>query len=122
MLGFLERAFAKRMNLILSEPFGEFMETVEPQKKITPGKPLRVRGGRQIALVNPFGIKLVEINIVAKRPSWLVMIDDSQRHEHRTAPGTHFVEVHIEPFADEDYFAGDRRDILPRKKSQQREV
>src|SRR5438105_15909566 len=98
------------MNLILSEPFGEFVETVEPEKKITPGKALRVRGGRQVALVNPFGIKLVEINIVAKRPGWLVMIEDSQRHEHRMAPVTHFLEVHIESVAEKDCCAGDCRE------------
>ena len=67
LLGFLERAFAKRMNLILSEPFGEFVDAVEPQEKVTPGESFRVGRDRQIALVDAFGEELVEVDVVFER-------------------------------------------------------
>src|SRR5439155_7909464 len=95
------------------EPFGEFVEAIQPKEKIAPTKAFRVRRGRQIALMHALGIKLVQIDIVAKRSSGFVMINDSKRHEHRAAPGTHFIKVHIEPFTDEDDLAWDRRNVIP---------
>ena len=50
------------------------------------------------------------------------MVDDRQRHEHRAAPGTHLVEVHVEPFADQDDLAGNGRHIFPGEQAQQRQI
>ena len=50
------------------------------------------------------------------------MIDDRERHEHRPAPGAHLINIHAEPFAQQDDFARNRWHIFPRKQPEQRQV
>ena len=50
------------------------------------------------------------------------MVDDGQRHDHGARPVAHVPEIHVEPFADEQHLARNRRDIFPRKKADEREI
>ena len=122
LLGFAQRPFAERMNLVFGEPLGEFVDPVQPQEKVAPAHPFRIGRHPQISLVEAFGIKFIEGDVVFERAGGLEVIDDRQRHQHRAAPGTHFIEVHVEPLADQDHLARNGRHVIPRKKAQQRQV
>ena len=50
------------------------------------------------------------------------MVDDGQRHKHRTRPVAHVPEVDVKPFADEQHLARDGRDVVPAHEAKQREV
>jgi hypothetical protein len=69
-----------------------------------------------------FGVELLEINSRNKASRRLEMINDGKRNQHRAAPIAHLVEVHVKPFPDQNDFAGNRRNIIPREHSQQRQI
>src|SRR5467141_2701107 len=75
-LGFLERAFSERMNIIFGEPFGEFVKAIQPKEEIAPREQLEVRRRGQVAFVNAFGVKFVEGDVIAERTSGLEVIND----------------------------------------------
>src|SRR3954469_21637594 len=109
------------MDTALGEPFRELVQPVERDEKVAPGKTFRVRRQSQIAFMDALRIKLVQIETLLRRAGRLEMIDDRQWHEHRTAPGTHLVEVHVEPFADENDLARNGGDVIPWIKAEQRQ-
>src|SRR5438874_2476935 len=41
LLGLFERAFAERMDAVLSKPLGKFVDAVEPEEEVAPGDALR---------------------------------------------------------------------------------
>jgi len=51
------------MNPVFSEPFGKFVQPVQPKEKIAPRYPFRVGRQCQIAFVNSLRVKLVEITL-----------------------------------------------------------
>src|ERR1051325_5365475 len=115
LFGFSQGAFAEWVNAAFGEPFRKFMEPVQAQKEVAPGQSLG--GGREceIAFVNAFGIKFVEANVVFKPARRLEVVNYRERDEHRTAPGAHLVKIYIEPFSQQNDFAWNRRNIIPRE-------
>ena len=68
------------------------------RKKLRQRDFFRVGRQRQVAFVDTFGIKLVQIDL--DRARRLEMVDDGQRHEHAARPVAHLPKIHVEPFAD----------------------
>ena len=120
LLGLFERALAERMDFMLGKPLGEFVQAVEPEEKVAPRKRVRVGREREVAFMDAFGIKLVQIHV--HRAGGFEMVDDGQRHEHGARPVAHVPEIHVEPFADEQHLAGNGRDVFPREQADQREI
>ncbi len=118
--GVFERAFAKGVDVVLGEPFGEFVEAIQPEEKVAPGKIVRVGREGEVAFVVAFGIKFVQIHV--HRARGLEMVDDGQWHEHGARPVAHLPEIYMKPFANEHHLARDGRDIFPRKEADQRQI
>ena len=120
LFGVFQRAFAEGMDFVFGEPFGQFVQAIQPQEKIPPRNRLRVGREREVAFMDAFGIKLVQIH--RHRTGGFEMVDDGQGHEHGARPVAHLPEIHVEPFADEDDLAGDGWDVFPGKQAEQREI
>jgi len=110
------------MNAVFREPFREFVQTVEPEKEIAEGDAFRIGLESQVALMHAFGIKFIQIDTVIDFVRGLVVVDDGQRHEHRARPVAHLPEIDVKPFADQQHFARNRRDIFPREQAEEREI
>src|SRR5439155_18694491 len=89
LLGFSQRAIAEWMDAIFSKPFGEFMDPVEPKKKIPPGKALRVARRRQIALMDAFRVQLIEVDALFKQARRFELNNNCQGYQHGTASRTY---------------------------------
>ncbi len=57
------------------EPLRELVHPVQPEEEVAPGKPFRVGRQRQVALVDAFGVKLVQVDRSTGRVGlkWLMM-------------------------------------------------
>ena len=120
MFGFGESEFAEGMEAIPCRPFGEFIQLVEPEKAVaqTEIEVARAKGFFQL----PFADREKFIEIDSEPARGPKMVDDSQRHEHGTGPIAHLPEIDVEPFSDEQDFAGDRRDMVPADQPDEGEV
>ena len=55
LFGVFQRASAEGMDFMFGKPFGEFVQAVEPQEKIAPGKGLWIGRELQVAFETPSG-------------------------------------------------------------------
>ncbi len=120
LLGLFERGPAERMDFMFGKPFRQLVQPIQPQEKIAERNLFRVGREREVAFVNAFGIKLVQIHV--HRAGRLEMVDDGQRHEHGARPVAHVPEIDVKPFADEQHLARNRRDVFPREQADEREI
>jgi hypothetical protein len=67
-------------------------------------------------------IEFVQRDAVFWEARRLKMIDDGERHEHGSRPVAHVPEIHMEPFADEQDFAGNCRHVFPGEQANQGEI
>src|SRR5207247_9078501 len=64
----------------------ELKNVVKPKKEIPPGPERFAAGQAQIALLGADGIEFVQLLFAGQNASWLEMVNDGQRHEHRATP------------------------------------
>lgn len=98
------------------------MESIEPEEEVAPGEAFGVWGEGEVAFVEAFRVEFVEGDGGVEGAGRFEVINDGEGDEHGASPGAHFPEVHVEPFTDEDDFAGDGGDIIPGEKAEQGEV
>ena len=118
-LRFLQCAFAhgtesKRMN--------QFQKIIDAQKQIAPGPETLAARQTEILVLSAERIELVQLFHARQFARRLEMIDDRERDQHRPAPGRHFVNVKRRPLRQQNHFHRNRRQILPGKLTEQREV
>ena len=70
--------------------------------------------------MDALGIKLIERH--RDRARGLVVVDDGERHDHPARPVAHVPEIHMEPFAEKQHLARNRRDVFPREQPDEREI
>ena len=78
LLGLFQGELAERMDFQGGEMFGKFVELVQPDEEIAPGKPVGIAGQHQIALVQARREKLVQRDAVGQGVGGLEMVDDGQ--------------------------------------------
>ena len=120
LLTALQRRLPKRMNAVFRKPFRQFVQPIQPEEKIAERDLFRVGRQCEVALVDAVRIKFVQRDV--DRARRLEMVDDRQRHDHAARPVAHVPEIHMEPFADEQHFARNRRHIFPREQTDECEI
>ena len=118
-LCFFKGAPSQRAN---SKGAQEFKNVIEPKKEIAPGPKGLTAGQPQIALLGAERIEFVQLLFARQNSSRFEMVNNRQRYEHRAAPRRHFTNVKRRPAREQHHFHRDRRQIFPRKLTQQRKV
>ena len=99
------------MQALTAHPFGEFVQSVEPQEDV-PQRKVEIAGTQGfIEFPLAVGEELIEVH--RQFPGRPEMVDDGQRNDHRPRPVAHFPEVDVEPLADEEHLARNGGHVAP---------